>query len=176
MDRIIHCKRLWGQARLTQRSHREPAVTISAVCLRGPTYGCSTTDDELCLQWMLLLLARREERPQTSMCWACTTNVWHNTATATGQNNACQVACALCSTRCCIACCCAQVPGQFVGVRTPKQDEAANGLADNEHLYTIACSPYESRRDSAYIGGSIIEVRSFPRNSLRRLLMVPCAG
>ncbi|KAF6262076.1 hypothetical protein COO60DRAFT_1699496 [Scenedesmus sp. NREL 46B-D3] len=49
------------------------------------------------------------------------------------------------------------VPGQFVGVRPPKQDET-NGLADNQPLYTIACSPYESRRDSAYLGGSIIEV------------------
>uniref|UniRef100_A0A383VD77 FAD-binding FR-type domain-containing protein n=1 Tax=Tetradesmus obliquus TaxID=3088 RepID=A0A383VD77_TETOB len=55
------------------------------------------------------------------------------------------------------------VPGQFVGVRPTTQDET-NGLADNQHLYTIACSPYESRRDSAYIGGSIIEVVIDKRN------------
>jgi hypothetical protein len=50
---------------------------------------------------------------------------------------------------------CLQVPGQFVGVRPPGK---GNGLGDNQKLYSIACSPYESRRDSAYIGGSIIEV------------------
>lgn len=49
-----------------------------------------------------------------------------------------------------------QMPGQFVGVRPPSK---GNGLGDNQKLYSIACSPYESRRDSAYIGGSIIEVR-----------------
>eukprot|EP00879_Flechtneria_rotunda_P026022 GHRR01027696.1.p1 GENE.GHRR01027696.1~~GHRR01027696.1.p1 ORF type:complete len:252 (+),score=27.77 GHRR01027696.1:140-895(+) len=51
------------------------------------------------------------------------------------------------------------VPGQFVGVRLPGQHEdAPNGLGDHQELYTIACSPYESRRESAYLGGSIIEV------------------
>jgi hypothetical protein len=69
-----------------------------------------------------------------------------------------------------------QVPGQFVGVRIPAavssgsnsgsssggsdggSSSNTNGLANNQHLFTIACSPYESRRDSAYISGSIIEV------------------
>lgn len=61
-----------------------------------------------------------------------------------------------------------QVPGQFVGVRLPGQAESSGdggsssskGLSDNKQLYAIACSPYESRRDSAYISGSIIEVSS----------------
>eukprot|EP00878_Enallax_costatus_P008536 GHUV01008924.1.p1 GENE.GHUV01008924.1~~GHUV01008924.1.p1 ORF type:complete len:243 (+),score=14.53 GHUV01008924.1:144-872(+) len=44
------------------------------------------------------------------------------------------------------------VPGQFVGVRP------AGASNDEQHLYTIACSPYDSRRDSAYKSGSIIEV------------------
>lgn len=35
---------------------------------------------------------------------------------------------------------------------------STNGLSSDQHLFTIACSPYESRRDSAYISGSIIEV------------------
>lgn len=48
-----------------------------------------------------------------------------------------------------------QVPGQFVGVRLPGQ---GTGLGDNQQLYSIACSPYESRKESAYISGSIIEV------------------
>lgn len=47
------------------------------------------------------------------------------------------------------------VPGQFVGVRLPGQ---GTGLGDNQQLYSIACSPYESRKESAYISGSIIEV------------------
>jgi len=66
-----------------------------------------------------------------------------------------------------------QVPGQFVGVRMPGQagssgdggsssssSSSSQGLSDNKQLYAIACSPYESRRDSAYISGSIIEVGS----------------
>jgi hypothetical protein len=48
-----------------------------------------------------------------------------------------------------------QVPGQFVGVRLTSQ---GTGPDNSQQLYSIACSPYESRRDSAYIGGSIIEV------------------
>lgn len=36
---------------------------------------------------------------------------------------------------------------------------AAEGNAQQQQrLYAIACSPYETRRDSAYIGGSIVEV------------------
>lgn len=63
---------------------------------------------------------------------------------------------AACSTHHVAVLCAVQVPGQFVGVRLPGQGK---GLGDNQQLYSIACSPYESRRDSAYIGGSIIEVR-----------------
>eukprot|EP00877_Chromochloris_zofingiensis_P009122 jgi/Chrzof1/4463/Cz14g14060.t1 len=44
------------------------------------------------------------------------------------------------------------VPGQSVGLRFPGED------GDSKRVYTIASSPYESRRDSAYIGGCIIEV------------------
>lgn len=52
-----------------------------------------------------------------------------------------------------------QVPGQFVGVRPA--DEVS---AQHQHLYTIACSPYESRRDSAYKSGSIIEVSTLQQS------------
>jgi hypothetical protein len=48
-----------------------------------------------------------------------------------------------------------------VGVRMPGSsgaESSGSGLADSKQLYAIACSPYESRRDSAYIAGSIIEV------------------
>lgn len=65
--------------------------------------------------------------------------------------------------------CAVQVPGQFVGVRPPGQGK---GLGDNQQLYSIACSPYESRRDSAYIGGSIIEVRSSAAGGKLRDTMV----
>lgn len=58
-----------------------------------------------------------------------------------------------CAIRC--SCVVAQVPGQFVGVRLPGQ---GTGLGDNQQLYSIACSPYDSRKESAYISGSIIEV------------------
>jgi len=51
------------------------------------------------------------------------------------------------------------VPGQFVGIRFQGDtDETAAGLKASNRLYSIACSPYESRRDSAYIGASLIEV------------------
>lgn len=49
------------------------------------------------------------------------------------------------------------MPGQFVGVRYPA---AGNGgtMIPASRLYSIASTPYQSRRDSAYIGASIIEV------------------
>jgi hypothetical protein len=67
--------------------------------------------------------------------------------------------------------CATQIPGQFVGVRLPGQGQ---GLSDNQQLYSIACSPYESRRDSAYIGGSIIEVCA--GGEVNRLACLRCVG
>lgn len=48
------------------------------------------------------------------------------------------------------------LPGQFVGVRIPS-DASLSGSGAKK-LYSIASSPYESRRDSAYVNASIIEV------------------
>ncbi len=56
-----------------------------------------------------------------------------------------------------------QMPGQFVGLRLPGESGTAtpSGLKSAKRLHSIACSPYESRRDSAYIDASIIEVSSY---------------
>ncbi|GBF91942.1 hypothetical protein Rsub_04666 [Raphidocelis subcapitata] len=45
---------------------------------------------------------------------------------------------------------------RFPGERTPA--EAASGVEGARRLYSIASSPYDSRRDSAYLSASVIEV------------------
>lgn len=47
------------------------------------------------------------------------------------------------------------MPGQFVGLRIPGP---AGEATPAKRLYSIASTPYQSRRDSAYIGASIIEI------------------
>jgi hypothetical protein len=53
-------------------------------------------------------------------------------------------------------------PGQLVGLRLPAEGESAAASAapspPGPRLYPLACSPYETRRDSASIGASLIEV------------------
>lgn len=53
------------------------------------------------------------------------------------------------------------IPGQYVGLRFPGEStpaELQSGIEGARRLYSIASSPYDSRRDSAYIGASVIEV------------------
>ena len=53
------------------------------------------------------------------------------------------------------------MPGQFIAVRFPGEGEGAATTANSrvaDKLYSLASSPYESRRDSAYFDASIIEV------------------
>ncbi|KAG2429604.1 hypothetical protein HXX76_010837 [Chlamydomonas incerta] len=47
------------------------------------------------------------------------------------------------------------IPGQCVGVRLPGSGEPA---APPQRLYAIASTPYASRRDSAYVDASLIEI------------------
>lgn len=64
-----------------------------------------------------------------------------------------------------------QIPGQCIGVRLPAPSTSGgNGPAAEQppaqglpkQLYNIATSPYASRRDSAYVDASLIEVRQSP--------------
>ncbi|KIY96852.1 hypothetical protein MNEG_11111 [Monoraphidium neglectum] len=53
------------------------------------------------------------------------------------------------------------IPGQYVGLRFPGETtraEEKSGIESARRLYSIASSPYDSRRDSAYLGASVIEV------------------
>ena len=57
------------------------------------------------------------------------------------------------------------MPGQFIAVRFPGkgsgEGSGATATAEGrvaDKLYSLASSPYESRRDSAYFDASIIEV------------------
>ncbi|GLC44271.1 hypothetical protein PLESTF_000338200 [Pleodorina starrii] len=52
------------------------------------------------------------------------------------------------------------IPGQCVGVRPASSQPGAEGAASAppSRLYAIASSPYASRRDSAYVDASLIEV------------------
>lgn len=57
------------------------------------------------------------------------------------------------------------VPGQFVALRCAGSNVSLESPTDfSRNLYSIACSPYESRRDSSYLDASIIEV-SFDRTT-----------
>lgn len=49
------------------------------------------------------------------------------------------------------------LPGQYVGLRFPPGAESQSDEGA-KRLYSIASSPYDSRRDSAYLGASVIEV------------------
>ncbi|PNH00177.1 hypothetical protein TSOC_014015, partial [Tetrabaena socialis] len=49
------------------------------------------------------------------------------------------------------------VPGQCVGVRVLAPDGASAAPEPPRRLYSIASSPYASRRDSAYVDASLIE-------------------
>ena len=55
------------------------------------------------------------------------------------------------------------MPGQFIGVRLPPAASSADAAPHvAARLYSLASSPYESRRDSAYFDASIIEVGLTP--------------
>ena len=55
------------------------------------------------------------------------------------------------------------MPGQFIGVRLPPPTSSPNAAPHvAARLYSLASSPYESRRDSAYFDASIIEVGRAP--------------
>jgi hypothetical protein len=50
------------------------------------------------------------------------------------------------------------LPGQFVALRAPAAQAGGEHAAGQQRLRAIVSSPYESRRDSAYIDASLIEV------------------